>query len=71
MRKYVCSVCGYVYDEAKGIPEAGIAPGKQHGKIFQRIGSALSVAQQKQNLKKHGEPDASVDINKKQYMITL
>ncbi|HOG01601.1 MAG: Rubredoxin [Firmicutes bacterium ADurb.Bin248] len=27
MRQYVCSVCGYVYDEAKGIPEAGIAPG--------------------------------------------
>jgi len=27
MKQYVCSVCGYVYDEAKGIPEAGIAPG--------------------------------------------
>jgi len=27
MRKYVCTVCSYVYDEAKGIPEAGIAPG--------------------------------------------
>lgn len=27
MGKYVCSVCGYVYDEAKGIPEASIAPG--------------------------------------------
>lgn len=27
MRKYVCSVCGYIYDEAQGIPEAGIAPG--------------------------------------------
>ena len=27
MGKYVCSVCGYVYDEAKGIPEAGIVPG--------------------------------------------
>jgi rubredoxin len=25
--KYVCSVCGFVYDEAKGIPEAGIAQG--------------------------------------------
>lgn len=25
--QYVCSVCGYVYDEAKGIPDAGIAPG--------------------------------------------
>ena len=27
MAKYVCSVCGYIYDEANGIPEAGIAPG--------------------------------------------
>ena len=27
MKQYVCSVCGYIYDEAKGIPEAGIAPG--------------------------------------------
>lgn len=27
MGKYACSVCGYVYDEASGIPEAGIAPG--------------------------------------------
>jgi len=27
MAKYVCAVCGFVYDEANGIPEAGIAPG--------------------------------------------
>lgn len=27
MKKYVCSVCGFIYDEAKGLPEAGIAPG--------------------------------------------
>ena len=27
MKRYVCPVCGYVYDEARGIPEAGIAPG--------------------------------------------
>jgi rubredoxin len=27
MAKYVCTVCGFVYDEANGIPEAGIAPG--------------------------------------------
>ena len=27
MKQYVCSVCSYTYDEAKGIPEAGIAPG--------------------------------------------
>lgn len=27
MSEFVCSVCGYIYSEAKGIPEAGIAPG--------------------------------------------
>ncbi len=25
--KYVCTVCGWVYDEAEGAPEQGIAPG--------------------------------------------
>jgi rubredoxin len=27
MEKYVCTVCGYVFDEAKGIPEQGLKPG--------------------------------------------
>jgi rubredoxin len=27
MDKYVCSVCGYVYDPAVGDPEHDIAPG--------------------------------------------
>ncbi|MBZ0272046.1 rubredoxin [bacterium] len=27
MQKYVCNVCGYVYDPEKGDPEGGIAPG--------------------------------------------
>ena len=27
MKKYVCDVCGYVYDEALGDPDNGIAPG--------------------------------------------
>ncbi len=26
-RKYMCQICGYVYDEAKGDPANGIAPG--------------------------------------------
>ena len=26
MKKFVCTVCGYVYDEAEGIPDEGIAP---------------------------------------------
>ena len=27
MRKFRCNVCGFIYDEANGIPEKGIAPG--------------------------------------------
>lgn len=27
MAKYICSVCGYEYDEAAGDPDNGIAPG--------------------------------------------
>lgn len=27
MKKYTCSLCGYVYDEAAGDPDNGIAPG--------------------------------------------
>ena len=27
MKKYVCDVCGYVYDPAKGDPDSGILPG--------------------------------------------
>lgn len=27
MKEYVCDVCGWVYNEEEGCPEAGIAPG--------------------------------------------
>lgn len=27
MKKYICTVCGYVYDPANGDPDSGIAPG--------------------------------------------
>lgn len=27
MKKYKCSVCGYVYDPSKGDPDNGIPPG--------------------------------------------
>ena len=25
--KHICNVCGWIYDEAAGMPENGIAPG--------------------------------------------
>lgn len=27
MKTYICTICGYVYDESVGVPEQGIAPG--------------------------------------------
>ena len=27
MEKYVCTVCGYVYDPETGEPDSGVAPG--------------------------------------------
>ena len=27
MEKYVCSMCGYIYDPQQGDPESGIDPG--------------------------------------------
>jgi rubredoxin len=27
MRKWECVVCGFIYDEAEGLPEEGIPPG--------------------------------------------
>lgn len=27
MKKYVCELCGWIYDEELGLPEKGIAPG--------------------------------------------
>ncbi len=40
--KYVCEVCGYVYDPAVGDPDSGIEPGK-HLRISPMIGYAPSV----------------------------
>lgn len=27
MQKYICTVCGYIYDPEAGDPDSGIAPG--------------------------------------------
>ena len=27
MQKYICKICGWIYDEAQGDPDNGIAPG--------------------------------------------
>ena len=33
MQKYVCDVCGYVYDPAEGDPGNGVKPGTAFGDI--------------------------------------
>lgn len=33
MDKYVCTVCGYVYDPAEGDPDNGIDPGTPFEKL--------------------------------------
>lgn len=27
MKAYMCVICGYIYEEAKGDPDSGVAPG--------------------------------------------
>lgn len=33
MRRYLCDVCGLIYDEAKGIPDEGIPAGTRWEEI--------------------------------------
>lgn len=33
MKKYVCTVCGYIYDPAAGDPDNDIAPGTPFKKL--------------------------------------
>lgn len=44
MKKYVCTVCGYIYDEAKGIPESGIVAGTTWEQLPQDWGCPLCGA---------------------------
>ena len=53
MKKYVCSICGFVYDEEKGYPEEGIAPGTKWEDP--PILSARSAASAKSSLKRNKE----------------
>ncbi len=57
MEKYSCSVCGYLYDEAKGIPESGIAPGTAWKDLTSDWVCPLCGAA-KEEFEKQGEPAA-------------
>ena len=41
MKKYECTVCGFVYDEAIGDPDNGIAPGTKWEDLPQDYTCAL------------------------------
>lgn len=43
MAKYVCDVCGWIYDEAAGYPE-GVLKLEQYGRMYQLISFAQFVA---------------------------
>lgn len=32
-KKYICSLCGHIYDEAVGDPDSGLAPGTRFADI--------------------------------------
>jgi rubredoxin len=33
MQKFVCNVCGYIYDPEKGDPDNGVKPGTPFAKV--------------------------------------
>lgn len=58
MGKYVCSICGYTYDEAAGILDAGIAPGTAWEDLPEDWSCPLCGAA-KSEFKKQGESASS------------
>ena len=43
MDKYVCDICGYVYDPAEGDPDNGVAPGTAWESVPESWVSPLSA----------------------------
>ena len=56
MAEYVCSICGYIYDEAKGEPESGIPAGTSWEDVPDDWVCPLCGAT-KGEFSKHGESD--------------
>ena len=54
MEKFVCNICGYVYDPAKGDPDNGVAPGTALP-IFPNPGSAPTAAPPWMSLRRQNE----------------
>lgn len=39
--KYVCDVCGWIYDEAVGVPDMGIEPGTKFEELPEEFACPL------------------------------
>jgi rubredoxin len=55
MDKYVCTLCGYVYDPAEGDPDNGIDPGTSFADL-PMIGNARSAAPARMISKRRRKP---------------
>ena len=47
MKTYVCDVCGWVYDEAAGDPDNGIAPGTKFEDLLPPYSLSNNIADNK------------------------
>jgi len=59
MSLYVCPICGYTYDESKGIPEAGIAAGTRWDDLPDDWTCPICGAAKADFVKQDGEEPAS------------
>mgnify|MGYP000550275019 CR=1 FL=1 len=50
MKKYICTVCEYIYDPEQGDPESGIEPGTAFEDIPELIGLSINVESEKKTL---------------------
>lgn len=66
MRRFKCSICGYVYDEAVGLPEKGIAPGTKWEDIPENWTCPVCGAPKSVFEPLNGESLASAPINNKE-----
>ena len=55
MKQHVCSICSYTYDETKGIPEKGIAPGTKWEELPEDWKCPLCGADKSQFQEKGGQ----------------
>lgn len=62
MKQYECDLCGYVYDEAAGDPDNGIAPGTKWEDL-PRTGYARCAVREKTNSRKNkGAPKRAAGV---------